>query len=201
MTLFVKNMTCESCKAYVRLVLKAMGITPLEVSLGEVLLYEKLTKEQEEELKKYLKRAYLYVLEEESFFLIEKVKHLLIYYVMGSDMKPKTKYSSIISSEINKDYAYISNCFSQIEKCTIEKYIIKLKIERIKELIVFGELTITEIAYKMHYSSPGHLSNQFKQETGLSPSEFKNLKENKRLILQKILISDEKVNKNSYNFA
>ena len=154
--------------------------------LGEIEIPQKLTLEQENDFKLSLKKAKLEVLDKENNFLFERVKHFLIDYVMNSEKRPISKFSALLSSEFNKEYVYLSNRFSQSENCTIEKYIIKLKIERIKELLIFGEASITEIAKLLQYSSPAHLSNQFKKETGYSPSEFRTLKENKRLILQEI---------------
>jgi AraC-like DNA-binding protein len=111
---------------------------------------------------------------------------VMIDYVYKSDEKPNVKFSVLLSKELNHNYTYLANFFSEVEATTIEQFMIALKIERIKELIIFGEDTLSEIAYKLHYSSVAHLSNQFKKVTGLTPSHFKALKEKRRITIQNI---------------
>lgn len=187
MKIFVRNMTCESCKAVVRSALKVIGVTPVDVSLGEIEVKENLTQVQLQQLNSKIEHVGLELIEKKNLFLCEKIKHFIIDYVYKITSKPITKFSALISKALNYDYAYLSSFFSEVEASTIEKYIISLKIERIKELIMFDEHTIAEIAYLLHYSSPAHLSNQFKKVTGLNPSEFKALKQNRRIGLQEIL--------------
>jgi AraC-like DNA-binding protein len=110
----------------------------------------------------------------------------MIDYVYKSDDKPNMKFSVLLSEELNYSYTYLANFFSEVEATTIEQFIISMKIERAKELILFGDETLSEIAHKLHYSSVAHLSNQFKKVTGLTPSHFKSLKENRRITIQKI---------------
>lgn len=118
--------------------------------------------------------------------LIEKIKKFSIDYVNHIDKRPNIKFSVLLSQELNHSYTYLANFFSEVEATTIEQYIIALKIERIKELIIFGDDTFSEIAYKLNYSSAAHLSTQFKKATGLTPSHFKALKEKRRITIQKI---------------
>jgi AraC-like DNA-binding protein len=126
------------------------------------------------------------LLEKKQGILIEKIREVIINYVYKSDEKPYIKFSVLLSTELNHSYTYLSNVFSEIESISIEQYIIALKIERVKELIIFGEDTFSEIAHKLHYSSVAHLSTQFKKVTGLTPSHFKSLKEKRRFTIQNI---------------
>ena len=126
------------------------------------------------------------MLQKNDVVLIEKIRKIMINYVYKSDEKPSIKFSALLSKELNYSYTYLANFFSEIEATTIEQFMIALKIERIKELIIFGESTISEIAHKLHYSSVAHLSAQFKKVTGLTPSHFKALKEKRRITIQNI---------------
>ena len=126
------------------------------------------------------------MLQKKDGVLIEKIRKIMINYVYKSDEKPSIKFSALLSKELNYSYTYLANFFSEIEATTIEQFMIALKIERIKELIIFGESTISEIAHKLHYSSVAHLSAQFKKVTGLTPSHFKALKEKRRITIQNI---------------
>ena len=128
----------------------------------------------------------LELLEKKDGILIEKIRQIILDYVYKSDEKPDVNFSTILSKELNMSYSYLANFFSEIEATTIEQYIIALKIERIKELIMFDELTLSEIAYQLHYSSVAHLSGQFKKVTGLTPTHFKSLKEKRRISIQNI---------------
>jgi len=118
--------------------------------------------------------------------LIEKIRKVIIDYVYKSDERPNIKFSVLLSEELNHSYTYLANFFSEVQATTIEQYIIALKIERIKELIIFDEHTLSEISFMLHYSSVAHLSNQFKKVTGLTPSHFKSLKEKRRIAIQNI---------------
>ena len=126
------------------------------------------------------------MLEKKQGVLIEKIREVMIDYVYNTEEKPNVKFSVLLSEQLNNSYTYLSNFFSEVEATTIEQYVIALKIERIKELIMFGEHTFSEIADKLHYSSVAHLSSQFKKATGLTPSHFKALKEKRRISIQNI---------------
>ncbi len=166
--------------------LEELDISPVKVELGEIETKEDLTDEEKKELNSKIKKAGLELLENKQGVLIEKIRKVIIDYVYKSDEKPNVKFSVLISKELNHSYTYLANFFSEVEATTIEQYIIALKIERIKELIIFGEDTLSEIADKLHYSSVAHLSAQFKKATGLTPSHFKALKEKRRITIQNI---------------
>lgn len=186
MKIYVKNMACESCKAFVKDALDELGISPIKVELGEIETKKDVTDDEKKQLNTKIKKVGLELLEKKQGVLIEKIRKVMIDYVYKSDDKPKIKFSVLLSEELNYNYSYLANFFSEIEATTIEQFIIALKIERIKELIIFGEDSLSEIAFKLHYSSVSHLSNQFKRETGLTPSHFKALKEKRRITIQNI---------------
>ena len=179
-------MACESCKAFVKEALEDLDISPVKVELGEIEIKESISEEEKEKLNNKIKQVGLELLEKKQGVLIEKIRKVIIDYVYKSDEKPNTNFSTLLSKELNLSYTYLANFFSEIEASTIEQYIIALKIERIKELILFEEHTFSEIAYMLHYSSVAHLSTQFKKTTGLTPTHFKALKEKRRITIQKI---------------
>lgn len=184
MKIYVKNMACESCKVVVRETLEELNISPLKVELGEIKTKENISDDDKRELNKRIKKVGLELLEKKEGLLIEKIRKVVIDYVYKSDEKPNVKFSVLLSEEL--DYTYLANFFSEVESTTIERFIISLKIERIKELILFGEYSFSEIAHKLHYSSVAHLSTQFKKATGLTPSHFKALKNKRRITIQNI---------------
>lgn len=186
MKIYVKNMACESCKIVVKEALKELDISPVKVELGEIETKEDLSDEEKKLLNKKIKTAGLELLENKQGVLIEKIRKVIFDYVYKSDEKPNVKFSVLLSEELNHNYNYLANFFSEVEATTIEQFILALKIERIKELIIFGEDTLSEIAYKLHYSSVAHLSAQFKKITGLTPSHFRALKEKRRITIQNI---------------
>ena len=186
MKIYIKNMACESCKVVVKDALEELGITSARVELGEIETKTDVSDEEKLKLSKIIKIAGLELLENKQGVIIEKIRQVMVDHVYNSDDKPAMKFSVYLSESLGYSYSYLSNFFSEVEASTIEQYIISLRIERIKELILFGEDTISEIAHKMHYSSVAHLSNQFKKATGLSPSHFKTLKENRRITIQNI---------------
>lgn len=186
MKIYVKNMVSESCKAVVRQALEELDISPVTVVLGEIETKEDVSEDQKLELNNKIKKVGLELLEKKQVVLIEKIRKVMIDYVYNSEEKPNIKFSVLLSEELNNNYTYLSNLFSEVEATTIEQYIIALKIERIKELIVFGEHNLSEIAYMLHYSSVAHLSAQFKRATGLTPSHFKALKEKRRIAIQNV---------------
>lgn len=179
-------MACESCKVVVKDALEELAISPIKVELGEIETKEDVSNEVKKELNRKIKKAGLELLEKKQGILIEKIRKVAIDYVHKSDEKPNIKFSYLLSSKLNHSYTYLSNFFSEVEATTIEQFVIALKIERIKELIIFGEDTLSEIAHKLHYSSVAHLSTQFKKVTGLTPSHFRALKEKRRITIQDI---------------
>lgn len=186
MKIYVKNMACESCKVVVTAALKELDITTVKVELGEIETREDVSEEDKKELNSKIKMAGLELLENKQGVLIEKIRKVMVDYVYKSDEKPQIKFSVLLSEELNHSYTYLANFFSEVEATTIEQFIIALKIERIKELIIFEEDTLSQIAYKLHYSSVAHLSSQFKKVTGLTPSHFKALKVKRRTAIQSI---------------
>jgi AraC-like DNA-binding protein len=163
--------------------LKKLGLNYIIVDLGMVEILEDITQEQREQLGKNLLKSGLELLEDKKSILIEKIKNLIIEMIHYSDELPNINYSDYISEKLGYDYTYLANTFSEIKGITIQQFIIIHKIERVKELILYDELNLTEISYKLNYSSPAHLSNQFKKITGLTPSFYKQmkLKRNKNL--------------------
>ncbi len=173
-------MVSNRCKLAVKLELKRLGLHFIVVDLGEVEIMEELTSGQLDMLKTGLLSSGLELMDDKKAVLIEKIKSTIIEMVHHSAEISKLNFSDYISEKLNHDYTYLANLFSEVQGTTIEHFIIAHKVERIKELIIYNELNITEIAYKMNYSSVAHLSNQFKKVTGLSPSHFKNLKDKRR---------------------
>ena len=160
--------------------LRKLGLHFIVVELGEVDVMEDLSLEQRTDLKAGLLNSGLELMDDKRAVLIERIKNAVIEMVHHSDEMIKVNFSDYLSQKLNHDYTYLANLFSEIQGVTIEHFIINHKIERIKELIIYDELNITEIAWKMNYSSVAHLSNQFKKVTGLSPSHFKQLKDKRR---------------------
>lgn len=179
-------MVCDRCVMVVKNELTKLGYTPQSVILGEAEIPQELTKSEKEIIGKSLNMLGFELIDDKNSKLIEKIKNLIINYVYSSDEELRVNLSDYIESHLHKDYTYLSNLFSFTEGITIEKYFINHKIERVKELLVYDELTLSEIAYKMGYSSVAYLSSQFKKVTGLPPSRFKKIKEIKRKPLDKI---------------
>lgn len=186
MKIYVKNMACNSCVIFVKDCLEELKIPIVKVELGEIETKEDVSDEKKMDLDNNIHKAGMELIEKKQGVLIEKIKKTMIDYVNNSDEKPDIKFSVLLSQKLNHSYTYLSNLFSEVEATTIEQYIIALKIERIKELIIFGDDNFSEIAHKLKYSSPAHLSTQFKKATGLTPSHFKALKEKRRITIQKI---------------
>jgi AraC-like DNA-binding protein len=161
-------------------VLRNLGLHFIVVDLGEIEIMENLSIGELDALRVELNSIGLELMEDKKAILIEKIKNLIVEMIHNSDQVPKVNYSDFISKKLGYDYTYISNIFSEVKGITIQQFIIAHKVERIKELIIYDELNISEIAWKMHYSSVSHLSNQFKKMTGLSPSHFKELKDKRR---------------------
>ena len=181
MKLYIKYMVSLRCKMLVKDELLKLGLHYISVDLGMVEIMEELNEIQHDALKQNLLRSGLELLDDKKNILIDKIKNVIIEMIHYMDDLPKTNYSDYISCKLNYDYTYLSNIFSEVKGITIQQFIISHKIERAKELILYDELNLTEIAEKLHYSSVAHLSNQFKKVTGLSPSYYKKLRE-KRII-------------------
>ena len=186
MNYFIKNMVCNRCIMAVQQVFESLNNPPVRISLGEVETAHPIQENELEKLRKELVSYGFELIDDTKSQLIEKIKNTIVQSVHHSNEDLKINYSEYIESHLNRDYAYLSSLFSEVEGTTIEKYIILQKIERVKELLVYDELTLSEIAYQMGYSNVAYLSNQFKKVTGLTPSHFKQVKENKRKPLDKI---------------
>jgi AraC-like DNA-binding protein len=166
--------------------LSRLGLHFIVVDLGEVEIMENISLTQREQLKIALFNSGLELIDDKRAILIDKIKNVIIEMVHHSDDAIKTNFSNFLSEKLNHDYTYMANLFSEVQGTTIAQFIIQHKIERIKELIMYDELNITEIAWKMNYSSVAHLSNQFKKVTGLSPSHFKKLRNKRRSPIEEI---------------
>ncbi len=179
-------MVSNRCKMAVKEELKKLGLHYIVVDLGEVDIMENISMEKRNLLKINLLQSGLELMDDKKAMLIEKIKTIIIEMVHHSSEIIKVNFSDYLSEKMNHDYTYLSNLFSEVQGTTIEQYIISHKIERIKELIIYGEHNITEIAWKMGYSSVAHLSSQFKKVTGLTPSHFKQLKDKRRSPIEEI---------------
>jgi len=178
--LYIKYMVSLRCKMIVQEELKKLGLHYIIVDLGMVEILEDISAEQTEHLKEKLLKSGLELLDNKKSILIEKIKNVITTMIHYNDELPKVNYSDYISQKLNYDYTYLSNIFSEVKGVTIQQFIIIHKIERVKELLLYNELNLTEISYKLHYSSVSHLSKQFKKITGLSPSYYKQLKEKRK---------------------
>jgi AraC-like DNA-binding protein len=174
------------CKMLVKAELEKLGFPYKTVELGEVELESDISAEQWNTLNANLKKSGIELMESKKSILIEKIKNVIVELVHYSEEPLTIKFSEYLSQKLNHDYTYLANLFSETLGTTIEHHLIVHKIERVKELLVYDELNITEIAWKMHYSSVAHLSNQFKKITGLTPSFFKKLKDKKRSSLEDV---------------
>jgi AraC-like DNA-binding protein len=190
MVLYIKYMVSIRCKMAVKEELKKMGLHFVIVELGVVEIMEDISAAQQAELKAALHLTGLELMDDKKAILIEKVNNVITEMIHYSDELPETNYSDYISKKLGYDYTYLSNLFSEVKGITIQQFIIVNKIERVKELLFYGELNLTEISYKLSYSSVAHLSKQFKKVTGLTPSQFKELKGNRRTPLEEIGMSN-----------
>jgi len=179
-TLFIKNMVCNRCIMVVQNELDDLGLAVKDIKLGEVTLEKEPTPEQKSTLGENLLSLGFEIIDDKKGQVIEQIKNIIINLVYHQDNDIKTNLSDMLSSQLHHDYNYLSNLFSAIEGITIEKYFIAQKIEKAKELLVYDELSLGEIAFQLNYSSTAYLSNQFKKVTGLTPSHFKRIKEEKR---------------------
>lgn len=186
-TLHIKNMVCPRCIKVVRDELTKLDLHVEDIDLGEVIISNPISIEKKEAIKKVLDENGFELIDDKKSMLIDRIRTLVIDRIHYSEQGFKEMNASeYIAKELGHDYSYLSNLFSSVEGITIEKYIINQKIEKVKELLVYDELLLNEIAYQLGYSSVQHLSNQFKKVTGLTPSHFKKLKTNKRKPLDQV---------------
>lgn len=186
MTLYVKNMVCNRCIMVVQGEAEKLGIKVKHITLGELVPENEITQPQKEQLEAALAPLGFELIDDKKSRTIEKIKNIIIALVHHENNESKTNLSDVLSSKLNHDYNYLSNLFSEVEGTTIEKYFIAQKIEKVKELLVYDELSLSEIAFRLNYSNVAYLSNQFKKVTGLTPSHFKQIKEEKRKPLDQV---------------
>lgn len=185
-TLFIKNMVCNRCIMVVEKELEKLSIAPTHVKLGEVELPRALTVEQMAILTPNLEALGFEIIDDKKGRIIEQIKNSIIQLVHYQNNDTKQNLSDLLGQQLQHDYNYLSNLFSEVEGTTIEKYFIAQKIEKVKELLVYDELSLSEIANRLNYSSVAYLSNQFKKVTGLSPSHFKQIRHDKRKPLNEV---------------
>ncbi|CAN5553253.1 hypothetical protein BH11BAC2_BH11BAC2_12550 [soil metagenome] len=173
-------MVCNRCKMVVQDELSKLGYHINDIQLGEVNLEEELSIPQKEEVNKVLVPFGFLLMDDKKSRIIEKIKNIIVETIHYQEEHLKINFSDYLSQQLNRDYKYLSNLFSEVEGTTIEQYLIAQRIEKVKELLVYDELTLLEIADRLNYSSIAHLSKQFKKVTGFSPTHFKQLKEKKR---------------------
>jgi YesN/AraC family two-component response regulator len=186
MKLFIKYMVSIRCKMVVKAALDAVGLQFGVVDLGEVEVRGHISSEQREKLRTILLNSGLELMDDKKAILIERIKNTIVEMVHYTEEMPKTKNSVYIEQKLDHDYTYLANLFSSTTGTTIEQFIIAHKIERVKELLLYDELNLTQISYRLNYSSVAHLSAQFKKVTGLTPTFFKQLKRKKRVVLEKM---------------
>jgi AraC-like DNA-binding protein len=179
-------MVCIRCKMVVKTELEKLNLHYTTVELGEVEIMEDMSIEQRDKFKTELLKSGLELMDDKKSVLIQKIKNVIVELIHYSDEPLSINFSDYLSQKINHNYTYLANLFSEVQGTTIEQFIIAHKIERVKELLVYNELNLTEIAYLMHYSSVAHLSAQFKKVTGLTPSHFKQLREKRLNMLEDI---------------
>lgn len=184
--LYIKNMVCNRCKMVVNSELQKLGIYPLSVMLGEIELDRELSDVEKQKIEDTLTPLGFFLIDDKKSRLIEQIKTAIVELVHYNNNELKINLSDFLENKVHYDYNYISNLFSEVEGTTIEKYFIAQKIERVKELLVYDELTLSQIAYELNYSSVAHLSNQFKKVTGLNPTHFKNIQPYKRKSLDEV---------------
>ena len=180
MKINIKNMVCNRCIMVVGQIFKNAGVEDAKVQLGKVTVESEISENKLEQITRSLNSVGFEIINNRNVQLVEQIKTFAINYVYNFAGNGKQNFSALLSSEMNLDYKYLSTLFSSVENISIEHYMINLKVERVKELLVYDEKTLSEIAHEMGYSSVAHLSGQFKKVTGFTPSYFKNLGEQKR---------------------
>lgn len=186
MKIYIKYMVSLRCKMLVISVLEGLGLMHGEVELGEVEIRDNLSDSDRKSLRLALLSAGLELMDDKRAILVERIKQVVIEMVHYADEQPKVNFSVHLSEKLHLDYTYMANLFAEVKGVTIEQFIIAHRIERVKELMLYDEMNLTEIAYKLNFSSVAHLSNQFKKVTGLSPSFFKKLRSKRILTLEQI---------------
>lgn len=184
MNIYVKYMVSHRCKMMVREELKKLGIHYVVVELGVIEILEDITKEQHDQLKINLHQSGLELLDDKRSILVESIKNEIVEMIHYTVEEPRENYSDYLAEKLGYDYTYLANVFSEVKGITIQQYIILNKIERAKELLLYDELSLTEIAYGLHYSSVSHLSGQFKKVTGLTPTYYKGIASKRRRNLE-----------------
>ena len=179
-------MVSQRCKAVVKAELKKLGLHFIFTDLGVVDIMETLTPDQHDQIRDSLILSGLELMDDKKALLIEKIKKIIVEMVLYEDDMPKVNLSEYLSQKLGYDYTYMAGLFSEVQGITLEKFLISYKIEKVKELIIYDKLTLSEIAWKMHYSSVAHLSNQFKKLTGLTPSHFKSLKQIREKTIEEV---------------
>ncbi|WP_293895814.1 helix-turn-helix domain-containing protein [Flavobacterium sp.] len=185
MKIYIRNMACESCKVVVKDALLKLNLNPVKVELGQAEIKEELTNATKQKLDNIINKVGLEIVETKGGILIESIKNHCQSYVV-SEKHVKVNISEYLSQKLNKDYKYISNIFSEVEMCTIVHYINMLKIERAKEMLLFADYNLTEIAHKLNFNNLSAFSTQFKKITGFNPTHYKNLKNKKRFAIQEL---------------
>lgn len=180
MKLYIKNMVCSRCKMAVKSELEKLGLHYISLELGEVELHQEINAVQKEALSGKLLALGFELIDDKKSKIIERIKNLIIELVHHKGNDLKTNLSHYLAADLGQEYSALSNLFSEVEGVTIEQYFIAQKIEKVKELLMYNELSLSEIAYQLNYSSVSHLSRQFKKVTGLTPTYFRNLKDRKR---------------------
>ena len=186
MKLFIKNMVCIRCKMVVKDELTKLGLHYTNVELGEANIMEDISPLQIQQFKKALLKSGLELIDDKKSHLIQMIKNVIIELAHYSEEPLPINFSAYLSQKLQYDYTYLANLFSEVQGTTIEHFMIAHKIERVKELLVYDEMNLTEIAYQLHYSSVSHLSAQFKKVTGLTPTHFKQIKDKRRSMLEDV---------------
>lgn len=192
MKIYIRNMACESCKIVVKSALEELNLHPTKVDLGTAEIKEDLTDAKKKKLDAIINKAGLEIVESKGGILIEQIKKYCMDYVI-SEKQIKVNVSDFLSKKMNKDYNYLSNAFSEVEVSTIIHYINQLKIERAKEMIMFEDYNLTEIADKLNFNNLSAFSTQFKKITGYNPTHFKNLKNKRRIAIQELTKKNSKI--------
>ena len=179
-------MVCLRCIESVRQIFAELGVNVLEIQLGKVTITESITSEQKQHLQTKLNQKGFELLDDKNTKLINQIKSIIIQQIHHSEEAIPVNFSTLLTNQLHFDYTYLSRLFSSVEGRTIEQYILSQKIEKIKELLIYDELTLSEIAFQMHYSSPAYLSTQFKKITGMSPSAFRKMQNQQRRHLDEV---------------
>ena len=186
MKVYIKNMVCNRCIMVVKNELEKLGFSPVNLTLGEIELEKEINENEKSIINNHLQTFGFELIDDKKSRMIGQIKTLIIELVHNQNSELTSNLSDMLSSKLHHDYTYLSNLFSEVEGTTIEKYFIAQKIEKVKELLVYDELSLSEIAFQLNYSSVAHLSNQFKKVTGLKPSHFKTIKAEKRKPLDEV---------------